>query len=63
ELTEPGITTLEQFSEEIGKTAARMLIERIAGVRNTDLNSVIAYKPRLMVRESTLKSMNNLKTA
>lgn len=62
ELTEPGLTSLEQFSEEIGKSAARMLIERISGSRSTDLNSVVSFKPRLMVRDSTLKSINKFKT-
>jgi LacI family transcriptional regulator len=55
ELTEPGITTLEQYSEEIGKSAARLLIERIESEREVNVSSSTSFKPKLIIRGSTLR--------
>lgn len=58
ELTEPGMTTSEQFSEEIGKSAARMLIQRITNNKNSELSSSISFNPKLIIRGSSLKNKN-----
>ena len=55
ELTEPGITTLEQYSEEIGKSSARLLIERIESENEINVASSTSFKPKLIIRGSTLK--------
>jgi len=59
ELTEPGMTTLEQYSEEIGKSAARMLIDRITKSKDSDMSSTITFQPKLIIRGSSLKNNNN----
>jgi LacI family transcriptional regulator len=53
ELTEPGITTLEQHSGEMGKSAARLLIERIESSGNKEVSQTITFKPKLIVRGSS----------
>lgn len=58
ELTEPAITTLEQYSEEIGKSSARMLIERLENGREKGLSSSMSFKPKLIIRNSSLKKTN-----
>ena len=55
ELTEPGITTLEQYSEEIGKSSARLLIQRIESEDEINVASSTSFKPKLILRGSTLK--------
>lgn len=55
ELTEPGITTLEQYSEEIGKSSARMLIERLENGDKNGLSSSMTFKPKLIIRGSSLR--------
>jgi DNA-binding LacI/PurR family transcriptional regulator len=52
ELTSPGITSLEQFSEEIGKSTARLLIERIESGRK-EVSKTMTFRPKLIIREST----------
>ncbi|MBN1926065.1 MAG: LacI family DNA-binding transcriptional regulator [Prolixibacteraceae bacterium] len=55
ELTSPSMTTLEQYSEELGRSAARMLIERMEyKIKGTAPNSVV-FKPKLIIRDSTLR--------
>jgi LacI family transcriptional regulator len=54
ELTEPGITSLEQFSGEIGKSAARLLIDRIEHGNKNKVSQAITFRPKLMVRSSTV---------
>lgn len=53
ELTEPAISTLEQYSEEIGKSSARMLIERIEQGVGNGPSSSMSFKPRLIIRDSS----------
>lgn len=53
ELTEPGLTTLEQFSEEIGKSSARMLIDRIHEGVGSGPSSSMSFKPKLIIRKSS----------
>jgi LacI family transcriptional regulator len=55
ELTEPGITSLEQFGGEIGKSAARLLIERIENGAKDEVMQTITFRPRLIIRSSTSK--------
>lgn len=55
EMIEPGLTTVEQYSEEIGKNAARMLIERLENRMEEGFSSTVTFKPKLIVRQSTLK--------
>jgi len=55
ELTEPGMTTLEQYSEEIGKSTARLLIERIESGKKKEVSKTMNFKPKLIIRESTLR--------
>ncbi|HNW52256.1 MAG TPA: LacI family DNA-binding transcriptional regulator [Prolixibacteraceae bacterium] len=54
ELTTPGITTLEQYSEEIGKSTARLLIERIESGKK-EVSKTMTFKPKLIIRASTEK--------
>lgn len=56
ELTAPGLTSLEQFSSEIGKSAARLLIERIENGSNSQVSQTITFRPKLMIRTSTLNN-------
>jgi len=53
ELTEPGMTTLEQYSEEIGKSTARLLIERIETGMKKEVSKTMTFKPKLIIRAST----------
>lgn len=55
EFVEPAMTTLEQFSEEMGQSAARMLIERLESKEGKPFTSSMSYKPKLIIRESTLR--------
>jgi LacI family transcriptional regulator len=55
ELIDPGITSLEQFSGEIGKSAARLLIERIEQGAKNVVSQKITLMPKLIVRPSTVK--------
>jgi LacI family transcriptional regulator len=55
ELTSPKLTTVEQYSEEIGKAAARLLLHDLV----TDIDEYIPRKtilrPKLIIRESTVR--------
>jgi LacI family transcriptional regulator len=55
EYMEPSLTTTEQFGEEIGKTAARELLERIVNPKQTE-NQLITINPKLIVRKSSFRS-------
>jgi len=55
ELTDPGISTLEQFSGEIGKSAARLLIERIEHGEKNVVSQTITLRPKLIIRSSTVR--------
>ncbi|HOO84971.1 MAG TPA: LacI family DNA-binding transcriptional regulator [Prolixibacteraceae bacterium] len=58
EFVDPPMTTLEQFSEEIGQSAARMLIDRLENEHPKKYTSTVSFKPKLIVRESTLRTKN-----
>lgn len=51
-LLDPPLSSVEQFSNKIGETAAKMMLEVIEGMPHRD----VVYKPQLIVRESSLKS-------
>jgi LacI family transcriptional regulator len=54
-ISDPMITTINYPGEEMGKTAARQLINQIDGKTNLELTNTIILKSELIVRESTLK--------
>jgi LacI family transcriptional regulator len=55
EFIEPGITTLEQHSVEIGKSVARMLIDRIENKKDKQVTDSKIFQPELIIRASTLR--------
>jgi LacI family transcriptional regulator len=60
ELTEPALTSMEQYGNEMGKSAARLLIERIEQGGYNEASQTITFLPKLMIRQSTIK--NEFKT-
>lgn len=56
EIVEPGITTLEQHSEEIGRSVARMLINRLENESENEQACTLSFKPQLIIRESSMKT-------
>lgn len=56
EFVEPPMTTLEQFSQQIGQSAARMLIDRLESTERKKFTSTMSFKPKLIIRESTLRN-------
>lgn len=57
EYLEPGITTLEQHGLEMGKSAAKLLIERLTTNRKIPVSRIITIQPELLVRGSTVKNL------
>ncbi len=55
ELISPKLTTVEQYSEEIGKAAARLLLEEMLSENDEVIPRKTILRPRLIVRESTTK--------
>ena len=49
----PSLTTVRQPLNEMGKTGARILLERIAHPEKTELAAEVVMQPELVVREST----------
>jgi DNA-binding LacI/PurR family transcriptional regulator len=49
----PSLTTVRQPLIEMGKTGARILLERIANPGNSELAAEVLIEPELVVREST----------
>ena len=49
----PSLTTVRQPLNEMGKTGARILLERIADPEKTELTAEVIMQPELVVREST----------
>lgn len=50
-LLNPPLSSIEQFSYQIGKTSARLMMEALSGMPHRD----IVYKPQLIIRKSSLK--------
>lgn len=59
ELISPKLTTVEQFSEEIGKAAAKLLLEELLSESDELIHRKTILRPKLIVRESTVKIENN----
>jgi len=55
ELISPKLTTVEQFSEEVGKAAAHLLLEELLSDAEELIPRKIVLKPKLIIRESTIK--------
>jgi LacI family transcriptional regulator len=56
ELISPGLTTVEQFSEEIGRSAARLLLDEIECRDEQYVPRKTIIQPKLIIRESTIKT-------
>lgn len=50
-LLNPPLSSIEQFSYQIGKTSARLMMDALSGMPHRD----IVYKPQLIIRKSSLK--------
>jgi LacI family transcriptional regulator len=59
-LINPKLTTVEQFSKEMGKATARLLLEEILAARDEMIPRKTILRPKLIVRESTLRKNNSL---
>ena len=55
ELTSPSITTIDQFSIEMGKTAAELYFQEMDNKEVVVDHKIISIKPKLIVRSSTLR--------
>jgi len=55
ELISPKLTTVEQFSEEVGKAAAHLLLDELLSDAEELIPRKIVLKPKLIIRESTIK--------
>lgn len=55
-LTSPGLTSLDQHSQEMGKTAARLLVDEMQRKDTLSITKVMTIKPTLIVRESSLRT-------
>ncbi len=56
EITQPTLTTVEQFSNEIGENVANLYFQKVKKVPSDAHNKVINIKPKLIIRNSTLKN-------
>ena len=56
ELTDPGLTSVEQFSERMGQEAADLLIAEIEEKHQKIEPSTIKIKPELIIRQSTYEN-------
>ena len=55
-LTVPTMSTVDQHSEEMGKVAARLLIDALQLSETQTILKTMVLKPTLIIRESSLKS-------
>jgi len=55
EITSPSITTIDQFSMNMGKAVANLFFDDLASEGKDSTNKVISIKPELIVRGSTKK--------
>lgn len=56
EITQPSLTTIDQFSNEIGKNVANLYFQKMKISGIADQNKIVIIKPRLIIRNSTLKN-------
>lgn len=54
-LINPKLTTVEQYSKEMGKATAKLLLEELESTREETVPRKTILKPKLIVRESTVK--------
>lgn len=54
-LISPKLTTVEQFSEEMGRAAAKLLLDEIDSPNEELIPRTVTLKPKLIIRESTIK--------
>ncbi|HPR32143.1 MAG TPA: substrate-binding domain-containing protein, partial [Prolixibacteraceae bacterium] len=54
-LISPKLTTVEQFSEEIGRATARLLLDQLMSESDETISRKISIKPKLIIRETSLK--------
>jgi len=52
-LTFPGITTFDQYSEEMGRVSARILLEELKGEKTGFIPKTMILQPKLIVRSSS----------
>jgi len=56
EITSPSITTVDQYSVNMGKTIAELFFEELAVSGTTIAPKTVSIKPKLMVRKSTQRN-------
>ncbi|HEX7366475.1 MAG TPA: substrate-binding domain-containing protein, partial [Pelobium sp.] len=56
EITQPSLTTVDQFSKEIGKNVANLYFHKMKKDGNAEQNKVVNVQPKLIIRNSTLKN-------
>jgi LacI family transcriptional regulator len=56
ELISPKLTTVEQFSEEIGRAAAHLLLDELLSDSEEFIPRKTVLKPKLIIRESTIRN-------
>ncbi len=59
-IIEPGLTTVDQSGEEMGKIAAKRLIDEIKGEIDKCTNEIITVNSKIIVRESSVKKVAKL---
>lgn len=52
-----GLTSIEQYSEEVGQAAARLLFEDIEKQEEKSISKKISFTPTLIIRESSQKTI------
>ncbi len=55
ELIKPKLTTVDQYSEEMGKAAANLLLEQLNSGSDDFIPRKIVLKPKLIIRETSIK--------
>jgi LacI family repressor for deo operon, udp, cdd, tsx, nupC, and nupG len=53
EITSPSITTIDQFSNNMGKTIANLYFQEMESAETPVVHKVISIKPKLIIRAST----------
>lgn len=56
EITQPSLTTVDQFSKEIGKNVANLYFHKMKKDGNQEQNKIVNVKPKLIIRNSSLKN-------
>ena len=61
ELINPKLTTVEQYSEEMGRATANLLLEQINSDSELFVPRKIVLKPKLIIRETTIRTIKDKK--